>query len=154
MKRYRFPLQSVLAVRQAGVHHAEAQLAKKQRSCQTLQNELARLREAEAKALAEVAAGEQSEGSRQWDLSFHSAYLDGLGEKIMALETKLVAEQADAVRLRDVLTERSKEERVIEQLKKRKSRAFRMAIARKEQEEIDEAASGRWTAKARRAEVG
>jgi flagellar export protein FliJ len=79
--------------------------------------------------------------------------LDGLGEKIKALETKLVAEQADAVRLRHVLVERSKEERVIEHLKKRKSRAFRMAIARKEQEEIDEAASGRWMAKARRAKV-
>ncbi|MDD5558318.1 flagellar export protein FliJ [Candidatus Methylomirabilis sp.] len=144
MKRFRFSLQSVLAVREAKVDQAEAELAERQRSCRALRERLAKLREAEAEALAELAVGQSNAQSGLSTLPVRRAYLLGIGERIKALEATLVTETAEAVRLRQVLLERSKEEQAIAHLKKRKMKAFHGEIAREQQAEIDEAAGGRW----------
>lgn len=148
MKRFQFSLQSVLAVRGAKVDQAEAALAERQRSCRALRERLARFREAEAKVLVELAAGQEDARSGPSTLPVRRAYLLGIREQIKALDVKLAAETAEVVSLRQVLLERSKEEQVIEHLKKRKIKAFRGEVAREQQTEIDEAAGGRWAAQA------
>lgn len=153
MKRFQFSLQSVLAIREAKVDQAEAAVAERQRICRALRERLMRLREAEAEALAELAMGQGSAQSGPSTLPVRRAYLLGIGEQIKALEVTLAAETAEAVRLRQVLLERSKEEQVIGHLKKRKIKAFRVEIAREEQAEIDEAAVGRWAAQVFRRSV-
>ena len=144
MKRFRFSLQSVLAIREAKADQAEAALAERQRSCRALRERLTRLRDAEAEVLVELAAGQEDARPRPSTLPIHRAYLLGIREQIKALDAKLVAEQTEAVRLRQVLLERSKEQQVIEHLKKRKIKEFRGEMAREQQAEIDEAAGGRW----------
>ena len=143
MKRFRFSLQSVLAVREAKVDQAEAALAEQQRTCRALRERLTRLRGAEAEALAELAVGQGIAQPDPSHLPVRCAYLLGLGEQIKALEAKLTAEQAETVRLRQVLLERSREEQVIEHLKSRKIKIFRGEMAREQQIEIDEVAGGR-----------
>lgn len=146
MKRFRFSLQSVLAVKEAKVDQAEAALAERQRSCRALRERLAKLRDAEAEALTELATEQSSAQSGPSTLPVRRTYLLGIGEQIKTLEVKLAAETAEAARLRQVLLERSKEEQVIEQHKKRKLKAFRSEMARKQQADIDETAGGRWAA--------
>lgn len=153
MKRFRFSLQSVLAVREAKVDQAEAELAERQRSCRALRERLVRLREAEAEALAELAEGPDSAQSGPSALPVRRAYLLGIGERIKALEATLATETAETVRLRQVLLERSKEEQAITHLKKRKIKAFHSEIAREQQAEIDEAAGGRWAANSFRGSI-
>jgi flagellar export protein FliJ len=143
MKRFRFSLQSVLAVREAKVDDAEAALAEQQRTCLALRERLAGLRDAEAKALAELAVGQGIAQSDPSHLAVRCAYLLGLGQQIKALEGRLTAEQAETVRLRHVLLERSREKQVIGHLKSRKMKMFRNEMAREQQIEIDEVAGVR-----------
>jgi flagellar export protein FliJ len=144
MKRFRFSLQSVLAVREAKVDQAVAALAERQRSCRALRERMTRLRGAEAETLAELAMGQGSTESEPSMLPVRRSYLLGIVEQIKALEVTLTAETAEVVRLRQVLLECSKEEQVIEHLKKRKIKEFRIEMAREQQAEIDESAGGRW----------
>lgn len=144
MKRFRFSLQSVLAIRGARVDQAEAALAERERSCRDLRERLTRLKEAETETLSQLAVGEGSIQSAPAALPVCRAYLLGVKEQIKALEAKLAIEQAEIVKLRQVLLERSKEEQAIEHLKKRKFKVFRGEMAREQQAEIDEVASGRW----------
>lgn len=153
MKRFQFSLQSVLAIREAKLDQAEAAVAERQRICRALRERLMRLRDAEAEALAELAMGQGSALSGPSTLPVRRAYLLGIGEQIKALEVTLAAETAEAVRLRQVLLERSKEEQVIGHLKKRKIKAFRVEMAREEQAEIDAVAVGRWAAQVFRRSV-
>src|SRR5574337_1692250 len=95
MKRFRFSLQSVLAVREAKVDQAEAELAERQRSCRALRERLAKLREAEVEALAELAVGQSNAQSGLSALPVRRAYLLGIGERIKALEATLATETAD-----------------------------------------------------------
>ncbi|MCZ7626202.1 MAG: flagellar export protein FliJ [Candidatus Methylomirabilota bacterium] len=143
MKRFRFPLQSVLAIREAKVDQAEAALAERQRSCRALRERLARLKDAEAEALAGLAMGERTAQPGPSPLPIRSAYLLGLGEQIGTLEAKLAAEQTEVVRLRQVLLERSREEQIIEHLRRRKVKMFRSEMVREQQIEIDEIAGAR-----------
>lgn len=144
MKRFRFSLQSVLAVREAKVDQAVAALAERQRICRALRERMMRLRGAEAETLAELAMGQGSTESEPSMLPVRRAYLLGIASQIKALEETLATETAEVVRLRQILLERSKEEQVIEHLKKRKIKEFRIEMAREQQAEIDEAAGGRW----------
>lgn len=153
MKRFRFSLQSVLAVREAKVDQAEAALAERQRSCRAMRERLASLKEAEAEALAELAVGPGGAQSESCPLPVRRAYLLGLGQQIKVLEVKLAAEQAETVTLRQVLLECSRDEQVIEHLKKRKIKLFRSEAAREQQGEIDEAAGGRKAAEVFRGSV-
>lgn len=148
MKRFRFSLQSVLAVREAKVDQAEAALAERQRTCRALRERLAMLRDAEAEALAELAAGQDGALSESSPLAVRCAYLLGLGGQIKTLERKLEAEQTETAKLRHVLLERSRDEQVIEHLKNRKIKLFRNEAAREQQAEIDEVAGGRRVAEA------
>ncbi len=77
-------------------------------------------------------------------LPVRRAYLLGIVEQIKVLDVTLTAETAEVVRLRQILLECSKEEQVIEHLKKRKIKEFRIEMAREQQAEIDESAGGRW----------
>lgn len=153
MKRFRFSLQSVLAVREAKVDQAEAALAERQRNCRALRERLAMLRDTEAEALAELAVGQDGTQSESSLLPVRRAYLLGLGEQIKALEVKLDAEQAEMVTLRRVLLERSRDEKVIEHLKTRQIRVFRSEMAHEQQAEIDEVAGTRRAAEVSRGSV-
>jgi flagellar FliJ protein len=153
MKRFRFSLQSVLAVREAKADQAEAALAERQRVCSTLRERLATLRDVEAEALAELAGGQNIAQPESSSLAVRCAYLLGIGKQIRALEATLAAEQAETVRLRRMLLERSRDEQIVEHLKKRKIRVFRSEMAREQQAEIDEVAGGRRAANAFRGSV-
>lgn len=153
MKRFRFSLQSVLAVREAKADQAEAALAERQRACSALRERLAKLRDAEAEALAELAVGQNIAQPESSSLAVRCAYLLGVGKQIRALEATLAAEQAETVRLRRMLLERSRDEQIVEHLKKQKIRVFRSEMAREQQAEIDEVAGGRRTANAFRGSV-
>jgi flagellar export protein FliJ len=144
MKRFRFSLQSVLAIRGAKVDQAEAALAERERSCRDLRERLIRLKDAETETLSQLAVGAGGVQSAPAALSVCRAYLIGVREQIKRVETKLAIEQAEVIKLRQVLLERSKEEQAIEHLKKRKFKVFRGEMAREQQAEIDEVASGRW----------
>lgn len=144
MKRFQFSLQSVLAIRGAKVDQAEAALAERERSCRDLRDRLTRLKDTETETLSQLAVGEESVQSAPAGMSVCRAYLIGVREQIKRFETKLAIEQAEVVKLRQVLLERSKEEQAIKHLKTRKFKAFRGEMAREQQAEIDEVASGRW----------
>jgi flagellar export protein FliJ len=148
MKRFHFSLQSVLAVREAKVDQVEATLAERQRDCQVLRERLARLRDAETRVLAELAEGQDSSRLDRSTLSIRRDYLMSIVTQIKALEAKLAAEQTEVIRLRQVLLECSKEEQIIEHLKKRKIKLFCREMAREQQAEIDEVANGRRVADA------
>lgn len=149
MKRFRFSLESVLAVREAKVDQAEAALAERERSCRELRERLMRCRDAEMQILAELAMGQES-AAEQPILPVRRAYLLSVKEQIKMLDARLAAEQAEIIRLRRVLLERSKEEQVIEHLKKRQIKAFRSTVDREQQAEIDEIAGGRWASNSSR----
>lgn len=148
MKRFRFSLQPILAVREARVDQAESDLAKRERSCRELRERLARLRDTGMETLAELAMGQESAQSDPLSVRARHAYLRSIKEQITALEAKLITEHAEVVRLRQVLLERSKEEKIIEHLKKRKIKAFRGEMARERQAEIDGVATERWASRA------
>ena len=153
MKRFQFSLQSVLAMREAKLNQAEAAVAERQRICRALRERLMRLKEAEMETLAELAMGQDSAQAGPSLMPVRRAYLLGIGAQIKTLEATLAAETAEEVRLRQVLLECSKEEQVIEHLKERKVKAFRVEMAREEQADIDEAAVGRWAVQAVRESV-
>lgn len=153
MKRFRFSLQSVLAVREAKVDQAEAALAERQRSCRALRERLALLRDTEVVTLAELARGADGAPSESSGIATCRTYLQSLAEQIKALEVRLNAEQAETVKLRQVLLERSRDEQVIEHLKQRKIKLFRSEAAREQQAEIDEVAGGRRATEAFRGSV-
>lgn len=122
---------------------AEGALAERERNCRHLRERLTGLRVAEAETLAELAVGQEGVQSTPSTLPLCRAYLLGIKEQIKALEAKLAAEQAEVVKFRQVLLERSKEEQAIEHLKKRQFKIFRGEMARAQQAEIDEVAGRR-----------
>lgn len=148
MKRFRFSLQSVLAVRKAKADQVACALADRQRSRRAHEEQLRALRASSVTVLAELAAGGATGGSGPSDLSTYQAYLLSLGEQIRALETQVAEAQAEEATLRKDLSERVKEERMIKQLKTRKLKTYESALAREQQGEIDEVARAGWTARA------
>lgn len=148
MKRFRFSLQSVLAVRKAKADQVAGALAERQRSRHAHEEQLRALRASSVAVLAELAAGGATGGSGSSDLPAYQAYLRGLGEQIRALEAQVAEAQAEEAKLRKDLLERMKEERTIKQLKARQLKTYESALAREQQGEIDEVARAGWTARA------
>lgn len=149
MKRFRFSLQSVLAVRKAKADQVAGALADRQRSRHAHEEQLRALRASSVAVLTELAAaGGATGGSGSSDLPAYQAYLRGLGEQIRALEAQVAEAQAEEAKLREDLLERMKEERMIKQLKTRKLKTYESALAREQQGEIDEVARAGWTARA------
>lgn len=149
MKRFRFSLQSVLAVRKAKADQVAATLAERQRSRRASEERLRVLRAASAAALAELTAGGRA-GSGPSDLSAYQSYLRGLADQIRAVEAQVADAQAEEAKLRNDLVGRMKEERMIKQLRTRKLKTYQSVAAREAQGEIDEVARAGWTARASR----
>lgn len=146
MKRFRFSLQSVLAVRKAKADQVASALADRQRRRHAYEEQLRALRASSVAVLTELTAGGGTTGtSGSSDLPAYQTYLQRLGEQIRALEAQVAEAQAEEVKLRKDLAECMKEERMIKQLKTRKLKTYESALAREQQGEIDEVARVGWT---------